>query len=355
MHSSGVASPPEDRGGDFYDGRYDGRSGARSRPPRRDDNENSSRDRRGSNDHGRRGRNSATPPEDDRDKRTIFVQRISQRARTIHLREFFEQVGTVIEAQIVKDRVKDRVTGRTKGVRGSWVLPKVRRKGLGEPMTKAVLLAAQLLGLMAHPSTASTLVLLPSVCRKDLGEDEDAGGGQPHHCPTHRSRKEPRSVAAGANGAPFHHLYPIQKLVGQWFCQVSVEKTLETTGQVHARVNGKPPATIWNHTQNYQGLSFDNLGTTTRVTGAQLKKLVAVETMQEGMCSTGNFLFTGEGNNQMIKSFMDCLGWPTEKTLKRYPEQFVLTHFEYGAQLRFKEIKETQRRPERCQWGFRPR
>lgn len=57
---------------------------------------------------------------------------------------------------------------------------------------------------------------------------------------------------------------------------------------------------------------------------------------------TGNFLFTGEGNNQMIKSFMDCLGWPTEKTLKRYPEQFVLTHFEYGAQLRFKEIKETK-------------
>ncbi|OAL49525.1 kinase-like protein [Pyrenochaeta sp. DS3sAY3a] len=55
---------------------------------------------------------------------------------------------------------------------------------------------------------------------------------------------------------------------------------------------------------------------------------------------TGNFLFTGEGNNQMIQSFMDCLGWPTEKTLRKYPEQFVLTHFEYGGQLRFKAVRE---------------
>lgn len=97
------------RSGDYYDGRSRVRS--RSRSPRRDNNQDSSRGRRGSDEHGRRGRNSGTPPEDDRDKRTIFVQQISQRTRTIHLREFFEQVGPVIEAQIVKDRV----TGRTKG------------------------------------------------------------------------------------------------------------------------------------------------------------------------------------------------------------------------------------------------
>ena len=67
----------------------------------------------------------ATPEvtEDDRDKRTIFVQQISQRAETRHLRQFFETVGPVVEAQIVKDRV----TGRSKGYVTRWFMPTTRR------------------------------------------------------------------------------------------------------------------------------------------------------------------------------------------------------------------------------------
>jgi RNA-binding protein 39 len=43
------------------------------------------------------------------------VQQISQRAEQRHLRAFFETIGPVVEAQIVKDRV----TGRSKG----YVIP----------------------------------------------------------------------------------------------------------------------------------------------------------------------------------------------------------------------------------------
>ncbi|KAJ5096567.1 RNA-binding protein rsd1 [Penicillium angulare] len=57
----------------------------------------------------------ASPPElneDERDKRTIFVQQLAARLRTKELMAFFEKVGPVKEAQIVKDRV----SGRSKGV-----------------------------------------------------------------------------------------------------------------------------------------------------------------------------------------------------------------------------------------------
>lgn len=50
---------------------------------------------------------------------------------------------------------------------------------------------------------------------------------------------------------------------------------------------------------------------------------------------TGKILFTGRTNNQMIKSFMDCLGWPTEKLLKKGLLQNVLEHFEAGPPLKF--------------------
>ena len=55
-----------------------------------------------------------TPPEptdDERDRRTVFVQQLAARLRTKELMTFFEQVGPVKEAQIVKDRV----SGRSKG------------------------------------------------------------------------------------------------------------------------------------------------------------------------------------------------------------------------------------------------
>ncbi|KAK0705347.1 hypothetical protein B0H67DRAFT_381626 [Lasiosphaeris hirsuta] len=56
----------------------------------------------------------ATPPqltEDERDRRTVFVQQLAARLRTRELKEFFERVGPVAEAQIVKDRVSNRSKG----------------------------------------------------------------------------------------------------------------------------------------------------------------------------------------------------------------------------------------------------
>ncbi|KAF2644890.1 kinase-like protein [Massarina eburnea CBS 473.64] len=50
---------------------------------------------------------------------------------------------------------------------------------------------------------------------------------------------------------------------------------------------------------------------------------------------TGKILFTGRSNNQMIKAFMDCLGWPTEKLLKKGILQNIIEHFEAGPPLTF--------------------
>jgi serine/threonine-protein kinase PRP4 len=50
---------------------------------------------------------------------------------------------------------------------------------------------------------------------------------------------------------------------------------------------------------------------------------------------TGKILFTGRTNNQMVKAFMDCLGWPSEKLLKKGLLQNVLEHFEAGPPLNF--------------------
>lgn len=129
-------SPDDDarRDGDFYRG--GGRMRSRSRSPNRyyrprggdrrdrDEREGSKprdRDSRrgGREDERRRSRSpkparEGTPPltEDERDRRTVFVQQLAARLRTKELIAFFEKVGPVKEAQIVKDRV----SGRSKGV-----------------------------------------------------------------------------------------------------------------------------------------------------------------------------------------------------------------------------------------------
>lgn len=119
-------------GGDYYRG--SGRARTRSRSPlddryyrpggkvRRDDDERV-RDRspRRDRNNGRKRTpspkrvksKSATPQptEDERDRRTVFVQQLAARLRTKELITFFEKVGPVKEAQIVKDRV----SGRSKG------------------------------------------------------------------------------------------------------------------------------------------------------------------------------------------------------------------------------------------------
>ncbi|KAL9945075.1 hypothetical protein D7B24_005772 [Verticillium nonalfalfae] len=124
------------RDGDYYRGSGGGRgarSRSRSRSPHRSrrgrddrdyrDRRERDRDRsdRYSGDH-RRGRDDdrhtpskrdGTPPltEDERDRRTVFVQQLAARLRTRELKEFFEKVGPVNEAQIVKDRISQRSKG----------------------------------------------------------------------------------------------------------------------------------------------------------------------------------------------------------------------------------------------------
>jgi RNA-binding protein 39 len=41
----------------------------------------------------------------------VFVQQLAARLRTRELKDFFEKVGPVAEAQIVKDRVSNRSKG----------------------------------------------------------------------------------------------------------------------------------------------------------------------------------------------------------------------------------------------------
>ena len=111
------------RDGDYYRGGRGRRSRSRSRSPnryrprddkdRRDRRDRDHRDR----DYGRRDdrRDSRTDApqatEDERDRRTVFVQQLAARLRTRELKEFFEKVGPVNEAQIVKDRISQRSKG----------------------------------------------------------------------------------------------------------------------------------------------------------------------------------------------------------------------------------------------------
>ncbi|EMD58564.1 hypothetical protein GGP41_006020 [Bipolaris sorokiniana] len=168
--------PRRDRG-DFYSG--GGRP--RTRSPRRDRVDDRyrdrSRDRRRNGDERRNSRRNNTPPEpevteDDRDKRTIFVQQISQRAETRHLRAFFERVGPVVEAQIVKDRV----TGRSKGV--------------GYVEFKDEESVPQALELTGQKLKGVPIIAQLTEAEKNRAARPSEGGAAP-----------------GANGAPFHRLY----------------------------------------------------------------------------------------------------------------------------------------------------
>ena len=50
---------------------------------------------------------------------------------------------------------------------------------------------------------------------------------------------------------------------------------------------------------------------------------------------TGKILFTGRSNNQMIKAFLECVGWPSEKLLRKGQPASVLANFELGPPLKF--------------------
>ncbi|OBT50985.1 hypothetical protein VE04_07990 [Pseudogymnoascus sp. 24MN13] len=94
---------------------YRPRGGDRRDRDERDDRRLGGGERRRSRSpRGGKGSRDGTPPltEDERDKRTVFVQQLAARLRSKELIAFFEKVGPVKEAQIVKDRV----SGRSKGV-----------------------------------------------------------------------------------------------------------------------------------------------------------------------------------------------------------------------------------------------
>ncbi|KAF4550650.1 RNA recognition motif-containing protein 20 [Elsinoe fawcettii] len=178
---------PRNGGRDSYD-RYDGRArhdgrGDRYRdrspdddrhrrsPRDRDDRRGGGRDRRRDSPRRRARIPTPEPTDDERDRRTVFVQQLANRLRTRELEAFFEKIGPVKEAQIVRDRV----TNRSKGV--GYVEFKDE-----ESVAKALdLTGQQLLGI-------------PIIVQLTEAEKN-------------RQARQTEGQATLSNGAPFHRLY----------------------------------------------------------------------------------------------------------------------------------------------------
>ena len=131
-------------------------------PERRDDRRREPRERR---------RTPPEPTDDERDRRTVFVQQLAARLRTQQLIDFFSQVGPVKEAQIVKDRVSNR----SKGV--GYV--EFRSE---ESVEKALQLTGQ------------KLLGIPIIAQLTEAEKN-------------RQARNTEGVATLSNGIPFHRLY----------------------------------------------------------------------------------------------------------------------------------------------------
>ncbi|KAK3082226.1 hypothetical protein LTS18_010643 [Coniosporium uncinatum] len=133
------------------------------------------RDERRVSDRRDRSRSKEQKPapltEDERDRRTVFVQQLAARLRTKELIEFFEKVGPVNEAQIVKDRV----SGRSKGV--GYV--EFRNE---ESVSAAIALTGQ------------KLLGIPIIAQLTEAEKN-------------RQARNPEGGASGNSGVPFHRLY----------------------------------------------------------------------------------------------------------------------------------------------------
>jgi len=111
------------------------------------------------------------PSDNDSDRRTVFVQQLAARLRTRDLKDFFEQVGEVVDAQIVKDRV----SGRSKGV--GYV--EFREEASVE---KAIELTGQ------------KLLGIPIIAQLTEAEKN-------------RQARNTEGTATQSNGIPFHRLY----------------------------------------------------------------------------------------------------------------------------------------------------
>ncbi|KAI4246067.1 MAG: hypothetical protein L6R42_010022, partial [Xanthoria sp. 1 TBL-2021] len=175
-------------GGDYYRG--GGRPRTRSRSPRDDryyrpgGRPGREEDVKGRDRSPRRDRNSGRkrtpspkkeptpqPTEDERDRRTVFVQQLAARLRTKELIQFFEKVGPVKEAQIVKDRV----SGRSKGV--GYVEFKQE-----ESVAQAIQLTGQ------------KLLGIPIIAQLTEAEKN-------------RQARNPEAMSSNPNQVPFHRLY----------------------------------------------------------------------------------------------------------------------------------------------------
>lgn len=144
--------------------------------PRRDDDDRRDRDKdRRRSQSPKKGVKTKTPEpqltEDERDRRTVFVQQLAARLRTKELIQFFEKVGPVKEAQIVKDRV----SGRSKGV--GYVEFKDE---------ESVPLAIQM--------TGQKLLGIPIIAQLTEAEKN-------------RQARNPEASSSNHNSVPFHRLY----------------------------------------------------------------------------------------------------------------------------------------------------
>lgn len=190
------------RDGDFYRG--GGRVRSRSRSPRnnyrprgdrreRDDADGKPREDRRYRNEGRRQSRSpkreSTPPltEDERDRRTVFVQQLAARLRTKELIAFFEKIGPVKEAQIVKDRV----SGRSKGYVFTFI------HILQTNPTSSV-------GYVEFKNEESVPAAIQLTGQKLLGIPIIA---QLTEAEKNRQVRNPEAVGSNPNQIPFHRLY----------------------------------------------------------------------------------------------------------------------------------------------------
>lgn len=159
----------------------------RDRSPRRD--RNSGRKRTPSPKRPKSKSPTPQPTEDERDRRTVFVQQLAARLRTKELIAFFEKVGPVKEAQIVKDRV----SGRSKGL-VPW----------GDLKFGTRLIVRHSVGYVEFKQEESVPQAIQLTGQKLLGIPIIA---QLTEAEKNRQARNPEATTTNPNQIPFHRLY----------------------------------------------------------------------------------------------------------------------------------------------------
>ena len=127
------------------------------------------------------------PTEDERDRRTVFVQQLAARLRTKELIAFFEKVGPVKEAQIVKDRVSGRSKGSEFSLLSCYLMLMISSVGYVEfKQEESVQAAIQL--------TGQKLLGIPIIAQLTEAEKN-------------RQARNPEASSNNPNQIPFHRLY----------------------------------------------------------------------------------------------------------------------------------------------------